>query len=111
MNSEEINTRLKNMAIGGREDSHNKTRFMCLTCNAAPNTIAELQDLIEDVGIPLDKIVASINTAYKTNVFYVARGRLRIKDYHSGGSCKHIDINVMRAYITPQSNNGLSTFP
>ena len=106
MKSEEIKERLKKMAIGDRGGSHNEQGLMCLACHAAPNTLAQLQDLMEDAGVPVESVVDAANrwmAGGRDSVvqrFYIKRGRLRIMDFHSG-SHQCIDINKMADFIIP----------
>lgn len=106
MNENEIKKRLKAMAVGGRKGGPGDLGLMCLACHTASNTLAELQDLIEDAGVPIESVVAAANTwmAGGRTVkerFYIARGRLRIVDFHSGKSKQCIDINMMADFIIP----------
>ncbi len=56
-----------------------KTGLMCLLCHAHPNSLGELQDLLEDCGVSLDAFVESCDERYHGHgIFFVERSRLRI---------------------------------
>lgn len=78
MTKEEINQRLQEI-IGHRLEGVGQG-CMCLTCHPGPNSLAEVQDLLEDMGIPVERFVSTVNQIYRGEVLRVERGRLRIRD-------------------------------
>lgn len=72
LSRDEIQKRLDDIVRSGGGEA------MCLHCSPSPNALAEIIDLLEDLGITVETFVEKVNQRYRRKVLGIERGRLRI---------------------------------
>ncbi len=100
LSPETVRERLTKIARGG----------CCLACGTAANTLAEVQDLLEDAGVSPEALAEAVNSKLNerhggqkagNQYMSVARGRLRFADRLSDERYACLSVINLFDYIEP----------